>query len=84
MVCISYQHVVCHAYHTCTDLMHASYYSACTDDYTMLLTCVHAIYLNNFQVTALLEIVCITYQYMVCMHATHVLILCMHPIIMHI
>ena len=56
----------------CTDIMHASYYSACIDEYTVLLTYIyiHAIYLNNLQVIALLEMVCITYQHMVC-HACH-------------
>ena len=33
---------------------------------------------------ALLEMVCITYQYMICMHAIYVLILYIHPIIMHV
>ena len=50
----------CHAH---TDIMDASHYGACIDDYAMLLT---LIYLNNLQMIALLEMVCITYQYMVC------------------
>ncbi len=28
--------------------------------------------------------VCITYQYVVCMHPIYVLILCMHPIMVHV
>ena len=43
-----------------------------------------AIYLNNWQVIALLEMVCITYQYVVCMHTIHVLILCIYSIKMRI
>ena len=63
MVCNTYQNMVC----MCTDLMHASYYNACyIDEYTVLLTYMHAIYQNNLQVIALLEMVCVTYQHMVC------------------
>ena len=36
------------------------------DEYTVLLTYMHAIYQNNLQVIALLEMVCVTYQHMVC------------------
>ena len=69
MVCITYQYVVCmHViYYACILL-----YSACIDDYAILLTYVHAIYLKNFQVIALLDMVCITYQYVVC----HVCYIC--------
>ena len=74
MVCITYQYV------------HASYYSACIDDYAILLTLstyiyVHAIYLKKFKVTAALEkwYVLHTSTYMVCMHDDH-LCMCMHPI----
>ena len=73
-----------YACYTCTDIMHASYYSVCIDEYTVLLTYNNYIHLNNFQVIALLEMVCITYQYMVCMHTIYVLILCMHPITVHV
>ena len=39
MVCITYQYVVCmHACYICTDIMYASYYGACIDDYAVLLT----------------------------------------------
>ena len=38
MVCTTYQYVVCHACHTCTDIMHASYYGAYIDDYDTLQT----------------------------------------------
>ena len=57
MVCTTYQYVVCHACHTCTNIMHASYYGACVNDYAILITLVHAIaiYSKNFRVTAVLE-----------------------------
>ena len=45
---------------------------------------VHAIYLKNLKVTVLLEMVCITYLYVVCMHPIYVLILCVHSIMVHI
>ena len=45
---------------------------------------VHAIYLKNLKATVLLEMVCITYLYVVCMHSIYVLILCVHSIMVHI
>ena len=33
-----------YAYHICTDIMHASYYGACIDDYTVLLTYIYMQY----------------------------------------
>ena len=46
--------------------MHAIHYyhSVCIDEYTVLLIYIHVIYLNNLQLIALLEMVCITYQHM--------------------
>ena len=47
-----------------------SYYNI--DDYAMLLTYIYMQFTYNFQVIALLEIVGITYQYVVCKHTIHV------------
>ena len=30
-----------HAYYTCTDIMHASYYGACIDEHTVWLTYIY-------------------------------------------
>ena len=73
-----------YASYICTDIMHASYYSVYIDGYAILKTCIHAIYLKNHKVTALLKMVCITYQYVVCMHSIYVLISCMHPVTVYI
>ena len=47
----------------CMDVIHY-YHSVCIDEYTVLLIYIHVIYLNNLQLIALLEMVCITYQHM--------------------
>ena len=65
MVCI----VVCNTTHELILYihMHASYYSACMDGSVMWLTYIillYAIYLNNLQVTALLEMECTMWAYM--------------------
>ena len=65
-VCITYQHMVCHAFYVCIDIVHALYYVPCTDEHAMFLTntCMQ---LSKFLlVIALLEMVCIAYHHTAC------------------
>ena len=44
-----------HTHYICTDIIHASNYSGCVDDYAILLALVYTIYSMNFRVTAVLD-----------------------------
>ena len=77
--------MVCHACYICTDIIHASHYGACIDDYAVLLTLSTCNLPKEFSGDCSIRkwyVLHTSIRY--AMLAMHALILCMHPIMVHI